>query len=129
MPHFLQLDSNIPDYWNDHRYSADYGWQAANNPRFGNETGFIESSPAGYKGPDLMDASVIASQEAQYGQQNTNQPFLAQTASGYVPDFSEQRFQPFHIIHNLYDRPGLVNETDYFADAKDLAGYSEPVDM
>ena len=76
-PYLLQTDSNIPDYWNDHRYSADYGWQAANNPRFGNETGFIESSPAGYKGPDLMDAAVIASQEATYGQQNTNQPFLA----------------------------------------------------
>jgi hypothetical protein len=61
-PYLVQTDSkvNIPDYWNDDRYNPTWTWAKANEPRYGDEASWIESSPAGYKGEDIMSADVVA---------------------------------------------------------------------
>mgnify|MGYP007125175826 CR=1 FL=1 len=51
----------IPDYWNDARYQGTWTWAKANEPRYGNETGWWESTPAGYNGQSIFDDAVIAS--------------------------------------------------------------------
>ena len=57
-------------------------------------------------------------------------PFLAQTTErDFVPDYSERRYQPGHVIDNFYQDPRMVNETDYFAESHGLDGYNEPVVM
>ena len=50
----------IPDYWGDNRYQGTYTWAKADEPRYGNETAWIESAPAGYKEANIMDDGVIA---------------------------------------------------------------------
>jgi hypothetical protein len=51
---------NIPDYWNDERYDPTYTWAKANNPRYGNEQSWADSSPDGYKEQNIMSADAIA---------------------------------------------------------------------
>ena len=65
-PYLVQTEENvkIPDYWNDERYDPTWTWAKANEPRYGNESAWMESSPAGYKENDIFGPSVIASQEA-----------------------------------------------------------------
>jgi hypothetical protein len=38
-----ETDVNIPDYWNDERYQPTWTWAKANEPRYGNETAWLES--------------------------------------------------------------------------------------
>lgn len=73
-PYLMQTDEkiNIPDYWVDDRYNPVWTWEKANEPRYGNETAWVESSPAGYSEQDIFDNTVISQQEAVWGQSNTN---------------------------------------------------------
>lgn len=83
-PYLVQTDSelDIPDYFNkggnEERYLPNWSWAKADEPRYGNETAWMYSAPAGYKEPNIMSASTIASQEAQWDTTNTNQPYLMQ---------------------------------------------------
>ena len=66
-----------------------YTWAKANEPRYGNETAWIHSTPAGYN--DAMswtDDSISAAEEAKWGQTNVVQPYLVQTdAELNIPDY------------------------------------------
>jgi hypothetical protein len=65
-----------------------------------------------------MDASVIADQRARYGETNTMMPYLAQTSSGdYVPDYTEDRYNPKLVAKKLHENPKIVDEADYFSEA------------
>ena len=69
----------IPDYWNDDRYQGTWTWAKANEPRYGNESAWMESSPHGYKEADIFDDAVIAAQHANYDLTRVVQPYLLQT--------------------------------------------------
>jgi hypothetical protein len=65
-PYLVQTDEaeGIPDYWNDERYDPTWTWAKANEPRYGNEESWMESSPDGYKEPNIMSAATIAATKA-----------------------------------------------------------------
>jgi hypothetical protein len=42
---------NGPDYWNDHRFSGEYGWEQTDNAHLTNETDWVLDSPDGYRVP------------------------------------------------------------------------------
>lgn len=82
----------IPDYWNvsgdEERYQGTYTWAKADEPRYGNETSWMESSPAGYSEADIMDDAVIAAQEANYGLERVVDPNLVQLDTNTkIPDY------------------------------------------
>jgi hypothetical protein len=84
----------IPDYWNDERYMGNRAWHLADQPRYGNETAWLESAPDGYKEQTIMADATIAAQEANWGLTNVVQPYLLQTESS-IPDFWEDaRYSP-----------------------------------
>ena len=141
MPYLLQTEAevNIPDYWNDYRFDPLYTWEHTNNPRFGNETSWVESSPTGYKEANIMSDSTIAAQKAKWDKKTVLQPYLLQTeedmeaprhslAQQKIPDYwNDYRQSPDYTWgHTL--NPRFANETDWILESR-LKGYDVPITM
>ncbi len=139
----LQTDAEvkIPDYWNDYRFHADYTWAAANNPRFGNETSWVEDMPTGYKEANIFADSVIAAQKAKYDKKVVVQPYLLQTeedmeaprhsqslAQEKIPDYWNDYRQSPDYTWGHTTNPRFANETDWILDSR-LKGYDVPITM
>lgn len=131
-PYLVQTSSgadvNIPDYWNasgdEDRYLASWTWEKANEPRYGNETAWLESSPAGYSENDIFDDSVIAAQQQQYGLERVVAPYLVQSEADIrVPDYwNDTRYQPTFTWEKA-NEPRYGNESAWMESSP--AGYSE----
>lgn len=65
---YMQTEADIPDYWNDHRFLPTYTWEATNNPRYGNETSWVEDTPKGqYADTVGMSDSEVSSRQNKFG--------------------------------------------------------------
>ena len=126
MPNYVQLDAdaNIPDYWNDARYQPTWTWAKANEPRYGNESAWMESSPTGYKEANIFDDSVIAGERAKYGLERVVEPFLLQTeSSSQIPDYwNDERYSPI-FTWGKANEPRYGNESAWMESSP--AGYKE----
>ena len=112
----------IPDYFGDARYTGNWAWAKANEPRYGNESAWIESGPTGYKEADIMHDSVIAAQEAQYDLSRVYEPFLVETES-HIPDYwNDERYDP-NWTWAKANEPRYGNETAWVESAP--TGYKE----
>lgn len=110
----------IPDYWEDERYLGNRAWHLANQPRYGNETAWMESAPDGYKEQTIMADATIAAQEALWGQTNVVSPYLLQTESKVnIPDYWEdERYDP-NYTWNLANQPRYGDEESWIASSPD----------
>ena len=119
------FDERGPDYWNDHRFSGEYGWEQTQNDHLVNETDWNVDSPDGYRVPITDDTETWAARQISrneaakkdWGINNyLNDQWFVQTDQSIPDYFNDERFTP-QYIWQYNDNPRFVNETDYINDS------------
>jgi hypothetical protein len=114
-----------PDYWGDHRFSGEYGWEQTENDHLTNETDWTQDAPDGYRVPITDDTEAWAATKIAQNRVNKNDwginNALADTwfiqTEAQIPDYwKNDMFNP-KKIWEYNDNPRFVNETDYVNDS------------
>jgi hypothetical protein len=61
-----------PDYWGDHRFSGEYGWEQTENDHLTNETDWTQDAPDGYRVPITDDTEAWAATKIAQNRVNKN---------------------------------------------------------
>jgi len=98
-PYLLQTESEIPDYWNDERYTPQYTWEQASNPRYGNPAQWVKDGYAVKEGETALKTTdkELGKIEANWGKVPPQK--AASFAQATIPDYwGDDRYQPLPIL-------------------------------